>query len=909
MSELVPGLVVAHSHRLEDLTDVAVKFSASYPLPPLTDETVLVQSNGIAQWLKINMAQANGIAAMLDVTLPARFVWRAYRAVLGEEIPTSSPFDKEPLTWRIMRLLPGLIAANEQGYFSALKFYLDGDTDQRKIYQLSVKLADLYDQYQVYRADWLDHWVAGKDHLDKASEPLTDDQRWQAILWRALSNDIGIDDFWNNRAELHRRFVHTARAATQRPADIPPRIIVFGISSLPQQVLEVLDALKGYTQILLCVNNPSCYHWADIVDGKAELKQAMRAAQQQRLQRKQTFPEQIDDDLLHTLAQPLLAAWGKQGRDYIHLLDLYDETQAKRTQFQNTTFELFDEIKPVNLLQQLQNDILHLRPLAETKAQWPPVDAADRSIQFHCCHSPKREVEVLHDQLLEAFAEDATLQPRDVMVMVPDIDTYAPFIDAVFGFNVSLTGADARRAIPYTIADQGQRHRAPLLIALELVLKADQLRFDQSDILTLLAVPAVQRRFAISEDDLPQIKQWMNEAGARWGLNAAHREQFFVPATAATNSWWFAIKRMLLGYAMGDSEAWHGIQPYAEVAGLGADLAGRLTDLVRVLEAWWDESSTPAPMATWSARIRVLMAELFSTEQPLDDDDDRLLVLKLTDELTALQARIDEAAHEQPLELAIVREAWLERIDQQSLNQRFMAGSVNFATLMPMRAIPFRRVYVMGMNEGDYPRTQTYVDFDLMAEHYRAGDRSRRDDDRYLFLEALLSARDSFYVSWVGFSARDNSERPPSVLVAQLYDHLIAGWQLESLVTEHKLHPFNPAYFQPGTRWFSYAAEWINAHQGMIDDNDTPQVAEVITLERPLRVIDVAKFMREPAQLYFNWRLDTYFGDDHTETLDSESFGLTPLTRWSSLQRLFTQASNLLKYDPSAEYSVVLARE
>src|SRR5690554_1667961 len=219
--ELVPGLVVAHSHRLEDLTSVAVTFMANYPLAPLEEETVLVQSNGIAQWLKINLAEAKGIAALLNVTLPARFVWKAYRAVLGDQIPKESPFDKDRLSWRIMRMLPELVAANEDGAFTALANYLSTGTankaasqashvDQRKLFQLSQRIADLFDQYQNYRADWLDHWSAGRDALDSVAgteQPVPPKDRWQPQLWRALVNDIGPEHFWTNRAELHRQFV------------------------------------------------------------------------------------------------------------------------------------------------------------------------------------------------------------------------------------------------------------------------------------------------------------------------------------------------------------------------------------------------------------------------------------------------------------------------------------------------------------------------------------------------------------------------------------------------------------------------------------------------------------------------------------------------------------------------------
>lgn len=909
MSELTPGFIVAHGHRLEDLTDVAVTFTQNYPLAPLEQETVLVQSNGIAQWLKINLAQASGIAAMIDVTLPARFQWKAYRAVLGDDIPKTSPFDKDRLTWRLMRLLPELIEHNP--HFAPLKHYTSDDNDGRKLYQLSGRLADLFDQYAVYRADWLDNWVRGQDVLEHG-QTVEAEQLWQPELWRAVSNDIGIDDYWNNRAELHQRFIDTAKTLTERPAGLPPRVVVFGISSLPQQMLQVLDAIKGYTQILLCVHNPSQYHWADIVDGKEALRQAVKASS--RLKHKPELPDDPNDDELHQLAHPLLASWGKQGRDYIRLLDLYDETLAKQEAFNTIKLELFEPHNTDHLLAQLQDDILNLRPVQETRELWPTPNTADKSLQFHVCHSPQRELEVLHDQLLDAFAKDPDLKPRDIMVMLPDVNTYAPYIDAVFGRYHNRFGERDSRAIPYTIADQGERHQRPLMIALELLLQVDQLRFTQTDLFNLLSVPAVQQRFGMSDDDLPQLKRWVKEAGARWGLNAEQRGQFYMLAAEETNSWWFGLKRMIAGYAMGDlaevglenDTPWANVEPYTEVAGLSAALVGCLADVVRTLEQWWQHAQGEQTLPEWVERGEWLLEQFFEAEE----DSDRLLLAKLGDELYQLRDICVEADNESQLRLPIFKDAWLERVDQQNLNQRFLAGAVNFATLMPMRAIPFKYVCVLGMNESDYPRSTPRVDFDLMTDRYRPGDRSRRDDDRYLFLEAMLSARDCFYLSWVGYSAKDNSERTPSVLVAQLRDHLQQGWEvdIDDLTVEHKLQPFNPYYFsQEDPDYFTYASEWAQAHRGAVASKSRAAL-ETVTgdeLERILSINDIKRFIEEPARLYFNWRLDTYFNRNSEDLDDSEAFVMDSLQSWSLTTRLVDAGKRALLRATGIEASLL----
>lgn len=337
----------------------------------------------------------------------------------------------------------------------SLARFLQQDDDRRKLYQLSERLADLFDQYQVYRSDWLADWASGNDVLNtsrRGREPLPEEQSWQPLLWRALLDDAGEALSETSRAALHQRFLAQAeqRGDDERPAGLPARVVVFGISSLPQQALEVLAAIGRWTQVFMCVHNPCEHYWGNIIADKDLLR-----AERIRQQRKPGMPEVIAEEELHQHAHPLLAAWGKQGRDYIGLLDEYDQRERYESLLlpEIARIDLFEENGGDTLLHQLQDDIRELRPLAESRALWPAADLPrDRSIRFHITHSPQREVEALHDQLLAAFAADATLRPRDIIVMVPDINGYAPHIQAVFG----LTDYQDVRYIPFSVADRGR---------------------------------------------------------------------------------------------------------------------------------------------------------------------------------------------------------------------------------------------------------------------------------------------------------------------------------------------------------------------------------------------------------------------------------------------------------------------
>ncbi|WP_024696320.1 exodeoxyribonuclease V subunit gamma [Pseudomonas syringae] len=902
-TSLSAGFMVVHGNRLDELRSLVVSWMRRYPLAPLENEIALVQSNGIAQWLKLALAEdaldddlgGCGIAAAIDVQLPGSFMWKLYRTVLGrDEIPETSLLDKGPLTWRLMRLLPELI---NQPHFEPLQRFLTADTDLRKRYQLSERLSDLFDQYQVYRADWLEDWAAGRHQLRNGrgeAKPLTASNCWQAELWRALLHDVGAQGMAQSRAGVHQRFIERISTLTEAPAGLPARVIVFGISSLPAQALEALAGLARFSQVLLCVHNPCRHHWADIVADKDLLRH-----QYKRQARKTGMPMVLDPEALHQHAHPLLAAWGKQGRDYINLLDSHDDPRSYRASFKDERIDLFSESEPRNILNQLQDDILELRPLDETRELWPAVDALkDRSIRFHVAHSAQREVEVLHDQLLARFSRDPDLRPRDVIVMVPDIDSYAPHIRAVFG----QIEREDRRFIPFTLADQGQRGREPLLIAVEHLLKLPDSRFPVSEILDLLDVPALRARFRIQERDLPTLHRWIEGAGIRWGLNAPQRAGLGLPDALEQNSWHFGLRRMLLGYAVGAGAAYEGIEPYDEIGGLDAALIGPLVALIDALEAAHGELSKPATPAQWGARLQAVLQLFFVADS--EHDDYLLAQLETLREnwLETCEAvgLIDE------LPLTVVREAWLAGLDQGRLSQRFLAGSVNFCTLMPMRAIPFKVVCLLGMNDGDYPRAQPPLDFDLMGSDYRPGDRSRREDDRYLLLEALLSARDQLYISWVGRSIRDNSDRPASVLIGQLRDHLASGWKLagepdgagklddgerllNALTLEHPLQPFSASYFHEGTGYFSFAREWRLLHEA---DAVIPVQTALSAHEQdePLTIAQVQDFLRNPVKHFFSQRLKIYFEVAEAPLADEEPFVLDALERYGLSDSLLNAA-------------------
>lgn len=885
-SPVTPGLIILHGNQLEQLRAAVFEWLHNNPLAPLEQSIFLVQSNGVAEWLKIAIAEETGVCAATRIDLPGRFLWGVYRNMLGrDQVPSRSALDKSPLTWRLMRLIPELLPESD---FVPLRHFLANGDPERRL-QLAERLADLIDQYQVYRADWLSDWAEGHDVLRRAQgdvKPLAEDQRWQAQLWRAILADIPQEFREQGRVNTHQKFLEAISSGATPVGQLPRRVVLFGISALPQQTLQALSALSTHTQVLLAVPNPCQYYWGDIIEGR-ELLKAEHKRQQCRGGKDLAM---VPLEKLHEHSHPLLAAWGRLGRDFVRLLDDFDNAETTRERFSSLRIDLFSEGDGSTLLEQVQVAIRDLVPLADHPRTC--LDSSDRSIEFHIAHSVQREVEVLHDQLLSMFAEASVkkLRPRDVVVMVPDIETFSPAIRAVFG----QYNRHDPRYIPFEIGDVKDRGINPLLVALDWLLHLPQQRCRQSEVRGLLDVPALASRFGLEETDLPQLGQWIEGASVRWGLDQDHRNGLGLGPTGEQNAWIFGIRRMLLGYASGDGATYAGIEPYSEVGGLDAALAGSLAQFVETLIYWRSILSESVSPAVWGTRARDLMRAFFNS----DDESDRLTLAQLEEALQRWLEACDSADFQEAVPLAVLREAWLGAIDEPTLNHQFVSGGVTFCSLMPMRAVPFRVVCLLGLNDADYPRRAQQVDFDLLAQPgmARPGDRSRRDDDRYLMLEALLAARDKLYISWVGRNVHDNSEQPASVLVSQLRDYLAAGWdcQLAEMTTEHPLQPFSRRYFETGGLT-TYAREWRAAHSDVLLPTENAELPPfAMDPDFRLKLGELARFIKQPAKYFFRQRLGVVFADDQVLGEDEEPFGFNALEE-------YYLADSLLDDDGTAE--------
>lgn len=828
------------SNRMELLVEALAETLKEPAGPVLSPETIVVQSRGMERWISMELAKKFGVWGNSRFPFPNKFVWDLFAATMPG-VDTSDLFESEFLTWRVMKQLEKML---DQPEFKELQRYLTGHSRGLKLYQLAGKIADTFDQYTLYRGDVLEQWEAGLDTC------------WQALLWKALVGEGG----GKHRAAVKTEFLKRLANGQIDRSLLPRRILMFGLSYMPLFHLEILAGIAPFVDVHVFSMSPCREYWGDIMSAR------------QRAEQRECLPEE---------GNALLASLGTLGKSFgTMILDsgaLFADEQEKYAESAGNT-----------LLSTLQNSILNLVDAdPENRIE---IDPADRSLAVHSCHSPMREVEVLHDQLLDMFSTMEGLAPRDVLVMLPDIETYAPYISAVFS-----GGQDPELRIPFTIADRSLGSQGRVGEALTAILALSGGRFTAPEVIDILTFDPVARAFGISADDGELIKGWLEETRIRWGMNEDHRALFGAPPYLE-GSWMAGLERLVFGYAMsseGDT-LFDGLLPFDNLEGDAAVILGRFVTFVQSLHAVVRDLARPRTLAAWSIILRTLLQNFF---KPADQDSREFIAIgRIVDVLENVENRTGFSGE---IGLDVMR-SWLQvHLDREGSGVGFLSGKVTFCAMLPMRSIPVRVVALLGMNDGAFPRQSRSPGFDIIPANPRPGDRSLRDEDRYLFLEALLSARERLYISYTGLSIRDNSIIPPSVLVSELLDFLDRGFQRgdgdfhKSLLTPHRLQPFSPSYFNGADKeLFSYSTENRSAAEGLVDSEKktgrffSGPLTEPDAVYRQVRVEDLLKFFQNPSAFIMRHRLGIK-PENHPAPLEErETFELDKLEEYGVKREL-----------------------
>lgn len=887
-----------HNNDLSELAGLFGVLRGNNRVAPLDADTVLVPNRGIGRWLTIQLAENDGIATNISTVLPGGYIWSLLEQVTLNP-PHGNHFEPDGLPWHLYMALPPM--AEE---IPAVAHYLGTPVDEVRRWQLARQLADVFDKYLVYRADMLVNWERGET-------PAGNPGRWQASVWRYLTNEQRLGA--NHRARVLADFI--TRLAKdpdlqQRVADYcPTALYCFGLVAVAPDHLRLLYALAEHIDVHFLLPNPSEVYWADIVAGRLPLTlpDSEQAAAQ--------LPGEADIESGH----PLLAALGRMARDTLRVL-YSDEFSGL---IDPELGDILPYHKPENdsLLHRIQMDIATL----DCSNPDQGMAADDTSLEIHACHSPLREIQVLQDQLLDRLAADdkrvangkiamnQRLAPRDIIVMLPDMAAYAPAIKAVFG------GAPRDRYLPFGLADRTRSATHPIITCFATLLDLPLSRWQASEMLDLLAVPAVMQRFGLSAGEVDSITNWIKEAGIRWGRDTQHREQLGAGAFGQ-NTWRFGLDRLLLGVAQSDDETLiDGIAPWSDLEGGGTAALGKLWRFEKTLTQAAKILTEAATPGQWQARLNQLLDAIIA---PATDDAD---AQRAVDSLRQVFAQFETAeictqakplAADRTISWQAMRDMLHDALGSASERQPFLAGGITFCGMVPLRAVPFRVVCVLGLNDNAFPRQDNNRAFNVMFQQPRLGDRNTRDDDRLLFLQALTAARDAFYISYIGQDVHSGESLPASTIVGEtlefVHRHYFRDWSAKAfrrrLFHEQPMQPFSPRYFapepetpdMPDPRIFTYAGDWRAATRAAFGKRGQPATfidAGINTgtapLQEAIETIDLAtlkRFFDHPPKAFFRDHLQLRLDIEDDTVDDGEPITLSALNAALLRQRLFKSA-------------------
>ena len=819
------GLVIYRASRLEALLEPLLDLlDAAPPADPLSPQTVLAAHPGMRHWLARELARARGprgIVANLDVLLPSSYIDRLALQHAGAQAVALPGWRRPQLRWTLFELLqaPPTAVSRER-----LDHYLgagDAGARARRRFQLADRLARLYSQYLVYRPDWLHRFERGQAALSRRDTPRAAlEAELIAPLWRALKGRLG-----EHRADVLQRLP----ALLRRLPPAPP-LHVFGLNHSPPQELAVLAALAQRQLVALYVPDPCREYWGGLGREAAEVR-PQRAAEQQALEHAGEHDYFLEhrvcdaDGIEHS--HPLLARCGRLGQQFFMALADVEGVREDVRHWRDR-----EDPAPANRLQRLQESLRRLAPsllrVDLSDPQQAAAERADDSLRVHACHTRLRELETLHEVLLAATGAapgsgEARFAPGQIVVMAPDIGAYAPLIPAVFG-----AAGDTRARLPYHLADVSTARSHRLFAAVRRLLALPAARLSPPELVDLLQVPEIARRFGLDaqrleSDDIEGVIEWLRQSRAGGGLDAEFRLRFGLPPLHAHSFAW-ALDRLLAGYLIEDASGSEGLRglrladgselaPLGGVHGAAADQVGALDALLQALQGLFDLADQTLPLGRWMQRFETLFDSFFRLDP--QDPGAREADSALRQLLAALAAEPAGVAADPLLPFALVRDLLLEKLDAVPERQPFLLGGITFCGMVPQRAIPFGLVAALGLNEGEFPRRAVDGGLDLMVQQPRLYDREQRSDDRYLFLETLMSARGQLHLSYVGASAKDGSPRNPAAPLAELLALLdvAAGIAPEQGEAERPwcvaqpLQPFDARLFDGGDqRLFSHRA-------------------------------------------------------------------------------------------------------
>ncbi len=821
---------------------------------PFAEEVVVVPAKGVERWLTQRLSHhlgagprgGDGICAGVRFLNPRSLV----ALLTGTE--DDDPWDPDRMVWPLLEVIDESLG---EPWCKTLAWHLghgedteDGALRRDRRWSVARRLAGLLASYAVQRPTVLTDWREGRA-TDGAGGTLADDLAWQPHLWRALVERVPAPP----PDVRHTQTVQAIRDG--KPLALPARLSMFGHTRLPVTELELLRAVGEVRDVHLWLPQVSEAAWS-------QLRDVVASGPVRRL----------DDDSARVVEHPLLASLGRDSRELQRSLTLLGS-------FEEDVVE--EGSAGGSLLGWLQEDLRGDRTGVEGRT----VASDDRTVQVHACHGATRQVEVLREVLVGLMEDDPTLEPRDVLVMCPDIEAYAPLFSATFGLG-EAGGADAHpgHRLRVRLADRGLSSTNPLLATAGTLVEIAGGRGKASEVLDLVSSPPVRERFGLTDDEVATLTRWVEQSAIRWGLTGALRADYRLEEFRQ-NTWEAGLDRVLVGVGLAEDGGLHlgGTLPLDDVGSTSIDLAGRFAEIVDRLEATVERLRSASALADWVAALRDGVLSLGAVPR-----DDAWQVAQLERELDRLADAGRGRGTE--LRLADVRALLEATTRPRPTRANFRTGNVTVATLVPMRSVPHRVVCLVGLDDGVFPRSTVTDGDDVLARDPVTGERDPRSEDRQLLLDAVLAAREQLVVTYTGANEHSGQTRPPAVPLGELLDAVdrTAAGARDHVLVRHPLQPFDELNFRPGSLGASHSFSFDDAARAGAVAVTRERVPAPPLVAGPLparsgqdvELADLRALLVHPVRSFLRRRLDVGVPREYDEVDDALPVEIDALEAW-----------------------------
>ena len=813
---------------------------------PFKKDKIIVQSRGMAAWLKQQIAQHNKICANIEFPFLNNFINDILENTLKDSLkPDTIKFSREIMSWKIYNLLEEKI-----DLFPELYTYVKNDNKELKQFQLSEKIAETFDQYLIYRPEMMINW--------ENSVVSDNDNLWQAKIWKELTKDLtstakGFHNFFNSNTI----------------SDIPhERIILFGISYMPLIFLDFFKKLGelGYLDVHFIYLNPSEDNWYFNLSDKMIDKYLSQSGSLKTLSEEELYLEE---------GNKLLSSYGQAGREFFGAV--VNITEGNHT-------ECFTEDKRTTILKIIQDDIF--KNIDKTKtlpSDKKNIDDNDKSIKIHNCHNRTREVEVLYDNILNNIEKHQDMQPRDIIVMAPDISEYASTIKSIFD-SKNKEQSFKKTILPYSLSDVNTAMHSKIIKSYFDILNLNFSKFKMTEIMDILETKAIYETFDIEDSELDYIRKWIIESGMRWGIDSEHRKNLNLPAFNQ-NSISSGFDRMLLGYSLEDNGEIYSdkIIPYDEIELSNSELLGKFSYFIQCLINVKELVDEPKTLSSWTLKLNQILDTFFA-----DDNNtyrELVRIRKVIDNLAETEQLI---SFDKKISYDTIKYYLAQKAGNDKIFEGFLRGKITFCTMQPMRTVPAKLICLLGMNEGVFPREEKKAGFNIMEKNVRFCDKSKTLEDRFIFLESFLAAKTAFYVSYIGNDNKTNESSQPSIVVCELLDYIKLNFSsfTDRINNNERLHGFSEIYLNDSNNnYFTYSKSNLSAAQAM-RNSSAKRLFAGITISTDfdmagISLTDLISFFKNPCKYFITKSLRaSYIINDSNIIEDCEPIEINPLDRY-----------------------------